>query len=300
MKIKGILPALATPLHEDETINTDTLKKLIDFFIKKGADGFYVGGATGEGLALKTEQRIILAQEAIKAADGNCPCIIYVSSPYFNDAVKIAKEAEKAGATAISATPPMFFRYGEDDVYNYYKKLAESVNIPLVIYYNLSAGFNMSAEFAAKCFEIDNVTSIKWSSSNYEEMKKLKELTHGEMNILNGPDDFLLTGLETGADGGIGLTYNFMFDLFRKIYDDFQSKDIESARKTQEKVRRIIDALHNYKSIPVTKLLLTEMGFDMGNATFPYRQYTENEKKDIISSMRKAGLKHTGIEHRMP
>ena len=263
MKFKGVLPALATPLHEDETINTEVLKKLIDFFAKKGVDGFYVGGATGEGLALKPDQRIILAHEAVKAAGGNCPCIVYVSAPCFNDAIEIAKEAEKAGAKAISATPPMFFRYGEDDVYSYYKKLAESVNIPLMIYYNLSAGFNMSAEFAAKCFEIDNVTAIKWSSSNYDEMKKLKELTHGEMNIMNGPDDFLLTGLETGADGGIGLTYNFMFDLFKDIYNNFQNNDIDNARKIQDKVRNIINALHNYKSIPVTKLLLTEMGFGL-------------------------------------
>ncbi|MBQ2890486.1 MAG: dihydrodipicolinate synthase family protein [Clostridia bacterium] len=290
MKFTGVLPALATPLDRDERINTDALKKLIDFFIKKGADGFYVGGATGEGLALKTEERIILAQEAIKATEGRCPCIVYVASPYFNDAITIAKEAEKAGAAAISATPPMFFRYGEDDVYSYYKKLAESVNIPLMIYYNLSAGFNMSAEFAAKCFEIDNVTAIKWSSSNYGEMAKLKELTHGEMNIMNGPDDFLLTGLETGADGGIGLTYNFMFDLFRNIYDCFHKGDTETARKTQDKVLQIIEALHNYKSIPVTKLLLTEMGFDMGDSTFPYRQYSDVEKTEIINAMKKAGL----------
>ena len=290
MKFKGILPALSTPLHKNETINTDVLKKLIAFFIKKGADGFYIGGATGEGLSLKAEQRIILAEEAIKATNGHCPCIVYVSAPYFNDAVEIAKRAEKAGASAISATPPMFFRYEEDDVYNYYKKLAESVNIPLMIYYNLSAGFNMSAEFAAKCFEIDNVTSIKWSSPDYSEMRKLKELTYGEMNIMNGPDDFLLTGLTNGADGGIGLTYNFMFELFKDIYDKFQDNDMESARKTQYKACQIINALHNYKSIPVTKLLLTKMGFDMENAAFPYRQYTESETKAIISTLKKAGL----------
>ncbi len=290
MKFKGVMPALATPLNQDESINTSVLRKLINFFIEKGADGFYVGGATGEGLALKKSERMILMEESIKAVDGRCPCIVYVSAPYFNDAIDLAKNAERSGAAAISATPPMFFRYGEDDVYFYYKRLAESVNIPLMIYYNTSAGFNMSAEFAAKCFEIDNITAIKWSSSNYDEMRKLKELTQGEMNIMNGPDDFLYTGLESGADGGIGLTYNFMFDLFRSIYDDFHAGDLLNARKTQDKVLQIIDALHQYKSIPVTKLLLSEMGFDMGNATFPYREYNKDEKREIIATMRNAGL----------
>lgn len=92
MKFKGVLPALATPLNEDETIKTEVLKKLIDFFVKKGADGFYMGGATGEGLALKPSQRIILAQESVKATGGDCPYIVYVSAPYFNDAIEIANK----------------------------------------------------------------------------------------------------------------------------------------------------------------------------------------------------------------
>ena len=290
MRFKGILPALATPLCEDETINVNALKKLVDFFVKNGAYGLYVGGATGEGLALKTEQRIILADEAIKEAGDKCPCIVYVSSPCFEDAVKLAKEAEKSGAKAISATPPMFFKYDEDDVYRYYKKLAESVNIPLMIYYNLSAGFSMSAEFAAKCFEIDNVTAIKWSSQNYDEMKKLKELTHGEMDIMNGHDGALITGLESGADGGIGLSYNFMLYRYIDIYNKFLNNELEAAHKAQEEVCKIMDTLHIYKSIPATKVLLTEMGFDMGYAAFPYKQYNESEQKEIVSAMRASGL----------
>ncbi len=290
MKFQGIMPALATPLRDDERINTAVLKNLVEFFLEKDADGFYIGGATGEGIALRTEERMILAEEAIKATNGRKPCIIQVASPDFHDAIALAKHAEKSGASAISATPPMFFRYDEDDVYNYYKALAESVSIPMMIYYNLSAGFNMDAKFAARCFQVDNITAIKWSSSNYHELMRLKYLTHGEMNIINGPDETLLLGLNAGADGGIGLTYNFMFDYFKEIYRAFLNGDLEQAQKIQYIVCHIIDVLHKYKSIPVTKILLTEMGFDMGNATFPSKRYTDEEKAIIIADMREAGL----------
>ena len=67
MKFEGIMPALVTPLNEDETINVKVLQDLIEYQLAHGADGFYVGGATGEGLALKTEQRFILAEESVKA-----------------------------------------------------------------------------------------------------------------------------------------------------------------------------------------------------------------------------------------
>ena len=290
MKFQGIMPALATPFRDDERINTAVLKNLIEFFLEKGADGFYIGGATGEGIALRTEERMILAEEAIIAANGRKPCIVQVAFPDFHDAITLAKHAEKSGASAISATPPIFFRYDEDDVFNYYKALAESVSIPMMIYYNLSAGFHMDAKFAARCFQVDNITAIKWSSSNYHELMRLKDLTHGEMNIINGPDETFLLGLNAGADGGIGLTYNFMFDYFKEIYQAFFDGDLTRAQEIQYKACHIIDVLHKYKSIPVTKILLTEMGFDMGNAAFPSKRYTDEEKAIIIADMREAGL----------
>ena len=290
MKFKGVIPALVTPLNEDETINVSVLKSLIEFLLQKDADGFYVGGATGEGLALRTEERMVLAQEAVNAINGRKPCIIQVANTDFNDAILLAKHAEKIGADAISATPPLFFQYDEDDVYNYYKALASAVDIPVMIYYSPAAGFTINAKFAARMFEIDNITAIKWTSSDYYEMMRLKDLTHGEMNIINGPDEMLLMGLNAGADGGIGTTYNFMFDIIKSVYDNFMENNIEKARDYQMLAAGIIAELKKYHTIPVTKVILEEMGFAVGNATFPMKRYTYEEKQAIISGMKNAGL----------
>lgn len=290
MKFKGIMPALVTPLNPDETIHISVLHSLIEFLIKKGADGFYVGGATGEGLALRTEERMILAEEAKKAINGRKPCIVQVASTCFPDAIALAKHAEQIGADAISATPPLFFKYDEDDVYQYYRALAESVHIPLMVYYNPAASFPMDARFAARLFEVDNITAIKWTSSNYYEMIKLKNLTHGEMNILNGPDEMLLMGLNAGADGGIGTTYNFILDIIKSIYSSFMEGDVKKAQNEQAHADRIIAALLEYETIPATKVVLERMGFAVGNATFPMKRYSEEEKKGILLRLKNAGL----------
>lgn len=289
-KFEGILPALVTPLNEDETVNTAVLSDLIEYLIGKGADGFYVGGATGEGIALSAKERMILAEGSIDAIKGRKPCIIHIASVNFNEAIELAKHAERVGADGISAIPPLFFSYSEDDVYNYYKRLAESVNIPLMIYFNPAVGFNINAKFAARAFEVDNITAIKWTSSNYYEMMKLKDLTNGEMNIINGPDEMLLMGLNAGADGGIGTTYNFMLQTIKAVYDNFKSGNIARAQKEQIKADRIIEALLRYSGIPATKVVLEKMGFAVGNSVFPMRKYSESEKDVIISEMIKAGL----------
>lgn len=294
MKFEGIMPALVTPLHADESINVEVLDQLINRLIADGAHGFYVGGATGEGLALRTEERMKLAEAAVKAANGRCPIIMQIASTDYSDAIALAKHAESVGADAISATPPLFFAFDENNVYNYYKGLANAVHIPLMMYYNPAAGFNMSAKFAARVFEIDNVTSIKWTNPRYDEVIHLKDITNGEMNIINGPDEMLLMGLSAGADGGIGTTYNFMLEKYLKIYDCFKKGDIKTAHQTQTEATRIIFSVlqAGHKFIPATKALMEAMGYDVGNASFPMTRYTPEEKQKLLEVVRAAGWAH--------
>ncbi len=290
MKFEGIMPALVTPLTEEERINVPVLQELLEYFIENNADGFYIGGATGEGLALRTEERMILAEESIAAVGGRKPCIVQVAATDFNDALLLAKQAEAVGADAISATAPLFFKYSEDDVYNYYKALADAVHIPVMIYYNMAAGFPISAKFAARMFEVENITAIKWTCPDFYEMIRLKDLTNGEMNIINGPDQMLLMGLTAGADGGIGTTYNFNLPLYQEIYRAFKAGDRKAAQKAQNQADRVIEALQKYTLIPATKAAVEAMGFAVGNATFPMRRYTEAEKKQIVADLKAAGL----------
>ena len=288
-KFTGVMPALITPLCEDETINVPVLKKLVGDLAAKGADGFYVGGATGEGIALRQDVREVLCEESIKAA-GDKPCIVHIASADFSEAVALAKHAEAHGAAGISAIPPLFFRYDEDDVFNYYKKLSEAVSIPMVIYYNPAAGFTVNAEFAARCFEVDNITAIKWTSSDYFGMIRLKEMTHGEMNIINGPDEMLLCGLSAGADAGIGTTYNYILPLIRGVYDNFRAGNIDAAREYQMKADKIIKVLLKCSTIPASKVVMERMGYAVGNAAFPMKRYTEAQKDEIIAAFKAAGL----------
>lgn len=290
MKFTGILPALATPLTEEERINIPVLEQLMEALLAQGADGFYVAGATGEGLALRPEERRILAEESIRIAGGRVPCILQVASTDFSQAIALAKHAEAVGAAAISATPPLFFGYGENEVRDYYKALADAVHIPVMIYYNPDAGFAMNAQFAAKMFEVDNITAIKWTSSDYSQVTRLKDMTHGEMNVINGPDPTLLLGLIAGADGGIGTTYNYLMGHYRRIYDHYIAGELAKAQACQLEVNRILSARPGYPGIPLTKAVLEAMGFQVGNATFPMRRLTADEKALALNRMREAGL----------
>lgn len=226
------------------------------------------------------------ASVAIGRAAG-LPCIIQIASTDLSTAVQLAKHAEAQGAAAISATAPVFFSYSAADVWAYYQKLASAVHIPVMVYYNPAAKFPMDAPFGKRLFEIDNVTSIKWTSSDFYQMMLLKELTNGEMDIINGCDEMLLMGLCAGADGGIGTTYNYQLPYVKGVYDSFLAGDLKQAMAYQKKVALLVSASFRQEPIiPAAKAILSCMGYDVGHATFPMKRYTAEEKQAIYAAVR--------------
>ena len=158
----GIMPAIVTPLKADNrTVNVDVMGQLVERHLADGADGFYLLGGTGEGLVVDREQREILCEATVKQVAGRKPIINHIAAMNLEETVELAKHAEKAGCDAISSVPPLFFFHDAEDLYNYYKKLAESVTIPVIMYYHPSAGAHMSAELVARICEIDNMTGVK-------------------------------------------------------------------------------------------------------------------------------------------
>ena len=288
-EFKGVFPALVTPLTASEKLNTRALKSLIEYEIKEGAEGFYIGGATGEGLLLDIPERKKLCEKSIEYIGADKAKIVHITDMNFRNTLKLAKHAQECGADAISSIAPTYFKYDENEIYEYYKAIAESVDIPLIIYYTAAAGVNISLDIFTRLFKIDNITGVKWTSSNYYEMISLRD-KFPEANIFNGPDEMLISGLAAGADGGIGSTYNIIFPLINEIYQSFQSGNIEQAREAQKKADKIIRAILKHSVIPVVKAVLEERGFEVGNASFPMVKYTEAQRKQILKDLTKAGF----------
>lgn len=286
---QGVFPALITPLTADEKLNVSALEKLLSFEMKKGADGFYIGGATGEGLLLDIPERKKLCEKSIEFIGKDKMKIVHITDINFRNTIELAKHAEACGADAISSIAPIYFKYDENDIYNYYKAIAESVNIPLIIYYTAAAGVNISTDLFCRLFEVDNITGVKWTSSNYYELIKLRERCP-DANIFNGPDEMLVCGLSAGADGGIGSTYNVMYPLIRGIYDDFRAGNMGEALEKQKRADKIINVMLRYSVIPVCKLILEEMGIEVGNASFPMTRYTGVERARICRELAEVGF----------
>ncbi|MBQ8743296.1 MAG: dihydrodipicolinate synthase family protein [Clostridia bacterium] len=290
-QIKGVMPALVTPLNSDGiTVNVSALRKLIGYHKSLGADGFYIAGATGEGLVLSMDARKTLIDQAICEVGDDRLKIVHVADMNFENTKYLAKYAEAAGADVISAIPPIYFGYDQEDIYNYYKEIASQVKIPLMLYYTPAANTTLDTNLFLRLLEFDNVTSVKWTMKDYYKLIELITASENRMTVINGPDEMLLCGLSAGCAGGIGTTYNVMLPLYKKIYELYQAGDMMGALEVQKQADKVVGVLIKYQGIQATKVVLEAMGFEVGNATFPMKAYTPEQKKQIFKEVLAAGF----------
>ena len=289
MKFEGIMPAIITPTDKEGKLNLPVLTRLIEDLIAQGADGFYICGATGEGVTIDKTLHMEMTRESVRIVRGRVPCIVHVARMNYGEMIELARYAEKSGADAISAIPPIFYKYPDDSIYAYYERLCAAVSIPVVIYNNPNTGVSFGIDLLTRLFKIPNLTAIKWTNYDFFSVLQLKERVP-EANVINGPDEMLAMGLTAGCDAGIGTTYNFQLPLIKAIYNAHRAGRIEEARALQSRADKIIGAILGGNVIMATKLILSKQGYDCYYPIFPMPMFTEAEEEALIARVREAGL----------
>ncbi|MCI8852571.1 MAG: N-acetylneuraminate lyase [Lachnospiraceae bacterium] len=278
----GIIPALVTPLKADETIHEETARRLMNWQMDQGVDGFYLCGGTGEGPVVQPGERMKLAEIAREetAARGK-KLIVHVGCVDLKSAIELAEHAGKIEADGISSVPPFFFHYGEEEIRQYYTALAEAARVPVIMYASPLSGVNITWDMVERLLDVPYMAGVKWTSYDYYTMRRIKELNGGDINVLNGPDELLLCGLAMGADGGVGATYNIMPRLYCRLYEAFRAGQMEEAQKLQYKANRVIQILIRYGVVPSVKEILKRMGYDCGYCVYPAKRLELEEAQKL-------------------
>ena len=281
-KFKGVFPALLTPYKADGSINGDSVKKLIDYNVQKGVNGFYVGGSTGEGMLLTVEERKQLFKASAEANAGRTTLIAHVGTICTDHAIEMAKYAKEVGFDAISAVAPFYYGFSYDAIKNYYLDIVNSVDMPMIIYnFPNASGFNFTKAIAEEMFAAsDRFIGIKHTTSDLFLLQQFKTMAANPV-VYNGWDEMFIAGLYMGADGGIGSTYNLMADKFIDIYNYFQQGDLAKARAKQLEANAVITELIKYGVFAAEKAVLDALGIPMGECRKPFRPISDEGRKKM-------------------
>ena len=288
---KGIMPAMITPFDDAGNLKAASARKIMEHELDMGVKGFYVNGATGEGLYLPEKTRMEMIETAMEVCKGRGAVINHIGAVDANSAIRLAKHAGELGCDAISSLVPNYVvSHTTDQVLDYYKRISDASGLPVLVY--CTSLLNDSPyEFMKKAINMGNVIGLKYTMPNYYNMQQITLLNGGDINVINGPDESLICGLTMGADGGIGSTYNLMGAWYVELYDAFTAGDFQKAREMQFKINKVITVLLKHSCIAAIKEAFNIMGFDAGNISYPGKRFTAEQRAEFIADMNEAGFK---------
>ncbi len=285
--IRGILPALATPIDAGGAVQTAPLEALIARLYRAGVRGLYVAGQTGEGWQLDMAQRKLLAEVAMRNSPKGAPVMIHVGAMRVADSIELARHAASSGATAISSLPPPGASDGAE-LLDWYRRLAEASPLPLYVYYfpSLSPAVKTCADLLALC-ELPNVAGLKYTADNLDWMS---ETVQAGANVLFGRDEVLVSALLLGAHGGIGTFYNLVPEWLVELYAHAEAGRWCEAARIGERLRQLIHVCGRYPMLSAAKVILRWQGFDCGHVLSPRLNLTPAQEQSLRSDLQREGF----------
>lgn len=203
MELKGVLPTLITPFTETGELDTDSLRKYVNFMINCGVNGLVPLGAAGEITSLTSEEIKEVLKVTVEEANKRVPIIAGVASTGTKLALDFAKSAEEIGADAIMLQPTYYLAKTSQAVYSHFKSIAEAIKIPVVLYDNPKAtGTKFSQDFVRRLSnEVSNIKYLKVSADIFIEWSEWLPVVKGKLGTFIGVDWFALPALVRGVDG---------------------------------------------------------------------------------------------------
>ncbi|SCX91425.1 4-hydroxy-tetrahydrodipicolinate synthase [Lachnospiraceae bacterium XBB2008] len=284
--------AIVTPFHEDGSVNYDKFAEIIEEQIAGGTDAIIVCGTTGESACLSEEEHVDVIKFCIERVAHRIPVVAGTGSNCTETAIHLSKDAESYGADAVLTVSPYYNKATQNGLFAHYKKIADNINIPMILYNVPSrTGCNIAPDTVVRlCREVKNVVGVKEASGNISQIVKLMSLADGDVQLYSGNDDQIVPLLSLGGLGVISVLSNVApkqtHDICRKFFDG----DIAGAAKAQLDAIPLVDALFcEVNPIPV-KTAMNLMGKNVGPLRMPLSPMEAPNVEKLKKAMQDYGI----------
>ncbi|MEE9543251.1 MAG: 4-hydroxy-tetrahydrodipicolinate synthase [Thermodesulfobacteriota bacterium] len=258
---KGAMTALVTPF-KDGNIDEATLRMLIERQIEGGIDGLVPCGTTGESATLTHEEHRRVIEITVETAGGRVPVIAGTGSNSTTESVILTKFAKEAGADAALLITPYYNKPSQEGLYQHYKTVAESVEIPIMLY-NVPGrtAVNMSPETTARLSKIETIFGIKEATGDLKQVEETIRLAQEGFILLSGDDESTLPILSIGGSGAISVTSNLVPADVANMYAAFNEERLQEAQEIHERLLPLSSAMFiETNPVPVkTALAMMEL-----------------------------------------
>ncbi|MBB2144920.1 N-acetylneuraminate lyase [Pedobacter sp. LMG 31464] len=289
-KITGLIAATFAAYNEDGSINLALIPTIVDKMVNDGLAGVFICGTNGEGPNLTIEERMLIAEAYVKAANKRILVLVHVGHSSIAECRKLASHAERIGADAISSVAAFYFK--PSSVQNLVNSMAEiasaAPNTPFY-YYNIPTLTGVAMDMIDFLEQAENVipnlAGIKYTASTLQEYQACLNYKNGKFDILFGYDEMLLPALAVGAKGAIGSTYTFAAPLYLKVIQLYQEGKSEEAAAMQMHAVSMVRCLVKYPSIPAQRAIMKMKGFELGKCRLPLVPLSQQDETNFKAAL---------------
>lgn len=240
-KLAGLIPPAITIFNEDRCVDYDAMKNHADYMIEGGVDGIAYLGTSGEFSVMTQKQKKELIRIMVPYIKGRVQAVVGIGDTCLANTLELAGEAEKAGADGVLAVAPYFSVYSEENVEAYYRKLAEQVRLPILIYnFPALTGFDMNPEMvnrlAQQCPNIMGIKDTVPENEHLKEMLFIKK-SRPEFSVFCAYESQALEMIKGGVDGFVNATANFAPQFTAQLLKAAREDDSKSMELAFEKMK---------------------------------------------------------------
>ncbi len=282
---KGVIPAVLSVFDKDENLDEQGTREFIRYLLSFDIGGLYVTGSTGETFLMSSEERMRQLEITMEEVGDKVPVVVHVGAMSTKASIELAKHAEKLGAAGVSSVPPFYFKYNQDQIYNFYKDVAEATSLPMIVY-NIPLAGMMTVDQIIRLSEIENVKGVKYTGTALYEVLQIKEGCKPGFQVYGGCDELGSSNISLGVDGVIGSFYNVMPDHYAKIWAAVKASDIPTATALQAKGLHVIMAgIRSGSMMACMKVWLRAAGIPAGYSRRPFSNFTEEEEQKLVAEL---------------
>ena len=245
--LSGIIPPLVTPLVDNETLDVESLERLIEHLIAGGVHGLFVLGTTGEEQSLSYDVRKQMIKESCRINRGRLPLLACITDTSIVESIKLAKVAADCGADGVVSAPPYYFATGQPELAQFYEELVPQLPLPVFLYNMPShVKVNFAPDTVRRLADMEQVVGFKDSSANavYFQSVMYKVQHRKDFAMLVGPEEITGECVLLGGHGGINGGANMFPELYVGMYHAARNRDIETVLKLQQLIMQISTSIY--------------------------------------------------------
>ncbi len=295
-KLYGTVVPIVTPLTEEDTIDVESLKLLVDHVIDGRLQCLYPCGTTGEMMYLTVEERKLVAEVTVKQAANRVPAFIHVGAWNLKDTIELAQHAEAIGADGIGVVTPVFYKLSDKGLVDFFVSVANSVSKDFPVYMYAIPQNAVNDVNAAVCEEVakrcSNILGIKYSYPDFTKLQQFMMVNNQKFSVLVGPDHLFEAVCAVGGEGVVSGNAMIVREHYAAIWYAIQKKDFDLATKYQRRTNVLNATMCAINNIAAYKVLLKKEGIiATSKMRRPMENLTGEQEENLLEEMTRLDYK---------